>query len=224
MTNSIKHFTGFDISGKTEAELYEAAKSMGIEVDATMGKGKLIDEIFGAKCEGHYIQLEIASASAAPSAMQDALRVPAAGRPVRGSRTCPYFTPSNSKNWNVAAEVPRPWSFRYTTSRAGRFDSGWRIDTGQPRESFGGAPTPAGGDPWTVFTGMDWSSFSRFFDGGGSFDDLLGRIEWAITKRAVEAHRGNKTHAARTLKRSYRWLRKLEKEHMDLNPPTATDA
>ncbi|WP_309642601.1 lysine--tRNA ligase [Flavobacterium sp.] len=56
MTDSIKHFTGFDISGKSEAELYEAAKNMGIEVDATMGKGKLIDEIFGAKCEGNYIQ------------------------------------------------------------------------------------------------------------------------------------------------------------------------
>lgn len=56
MTDSIKHFTGFDISGKNEAELFEAAKGMGIEVDATMGKGKLIDEIFGAKCEGNYIQ------------------------------------------------------------------------------------------------------------------------------------------------------------------------
>ena len=56
MTDSIKHFTGFDISGKSEAELYEAAKGMGIEVNATMGKGKLIDEIFGAKCEGNYIQ------------------------------------------------------------------------------------------------------------------------------------------------------------------------
>jgi lysyl-tRNA synthetase, class II len=56
MTDSIKHFTGFDISGKTESELFEAAKSMNIDVDATMGKGKLIDEIFGAKCEGNYIQ------------------------------------------------------------------------------------------------------------------------------------------------------------------------
>jgi len=56
MTDSIKHFTGFDISGKTENELFEAAKSMGIEVNETMGKGKLIDEIFGAKCEGNYIQ------------------------------------------------------------------------------------------------------------------------------------------------------------------------
>ncbi len=56
MTDSIKHFTGFDISGKTENELFEAARAMNIDVDATMGKGKLIDEIFGAKCEGNYIQ------------------------------------------------------------------------------------------------------------------------------------------------------------------------
>ena len=56
MTDAIKQFTGFDISGKTEVELFEAAKSMHIEVDETMGKGKLIDEIFGAKCEGNFIQ------------------------------------------------------------------------------------------------------------------------------------------------------------------------
>ncbi|CAM3872168.1 lysine--tRNA ligase [Flavobacterium sinopsychrotolerans] len=56
MTDSIKHFTGFDISGKSETELFDAAIGMGIDVDATMGKGKLIDEIFGAKCEGNYIQ------------------------------------------------------------------------------------------------------------------------------------------------------------------------
>ncbi|MBP6074628.1 MAG: lysine--tRNA ligase, partial [Flavobacterium sp.] len=56
MTDSIKHFTGFDISGKSEAELFAAAKGMGIDVNETMGKGKLIDEIFGAKCEGNYIQ------------------------------------------------------------------------------------------------------------------------------------------------------------------------
>ena len=56
MTDAIKQFTGFDISGKNEAELFEAAKSMHIEVDETMGKGKLIDEIFGAKCEGNFIQ------------------------------------------------------------------------------------------------------------------------------------------------------------------------
>lgn len=56
MTDAIKQHTGFDISGKSESELFEAAKNMGIEVDQTMGKGKLIDEIFGAKCEPHYIQ------------------------------------------------------------------------------------------------------------------------------------------------------------------------
>ena len=56
MTDAIKNFTGFDISGKTENEIREAAKAMGIEVDTAMGKGKLIDEIFGQKCEANYIQ------------------------------------------------------------------------------------------------------------------------------------------------------------------------
>ncbi|GAA4177177.1 lysine--tRNA ligase [Sphingobacterium ginsenosidimutans] len=56
MTDSIKEFTGFDITGKTEDEIRIAAKGMGIDVNETMGKGKLIDEIFGAKCEGNYIQ------------------------------------------------------------------------------------------------------------------------------------------------------------------------
>jgi lysyl-tRNA synthetase class 2 len=56
MADSIKDFTGFDINGKTEDEIRDAAKGMGIEVDATMGKGKLIDEIFGEKCEANYIQ------------------------------------------------------------------------------------------------------------------------------------------------------------------------
>ena len=56
MTDAIKNFTGFDISDKTENEIREAAKAMGIEVDSAMGKGKLIDEIFGEKCEANYIQ------------------------------------------------------------------------------------------------------------------------------------------------------------------------
>ena len=56
MTESIRHFTGFDINGKSEDEIRIAAKRMGIEVDETMGKGKLIDEIFGEKCEANYIQ------------------------------------------------------------------------------------------------------------------------------------------------------------------------
>jgi lysyl-tRNA synthetase class 2 len=56
MRQSIIDFTGFDIAGKSEDELRAAAKGMGIAVDETMGKGKLIDEIFGEKCEGNYIQ------------------------------------------------------------------------------------------------------------------------------------------------------------------------
>ena len=56
MRQSIIDFTGFDIDRKSEEEIREAAKSMGIAVDETMGKGKLIDEIFGEKCEGNYIQ------------------------------------------------------------------------------------------------------------------------------------------------------------------------
>ncbi|WP_306565019.1 lysine--tRNA ligase [Flavobacterium lindanitolerans] len=56
MTDAIKKYTGFDISGKSEKEIFETARSMGIAVDETMGKGKLIDEIFGEKCEGNFIQ------------------------------------------------------------------------------------------------------------------------------------------------------------------------
>jgi lysyl-tRNA synthetase, class II len=56
MRDSILEFTGFDINGKSEDELRAACQSMGIEVNETMGKGKLIDEIFGEKCEGNYIQ------------------------------------------------------------------------------------------------------------------------------------------------------------------------
>ncbi|MBS1549748.1 MAG: lysine--tRNA ligase [Bacteroidetes bacterium] len=56
MTEAIQKFTGFDITGKTEKELFDFAQSIGIEVNETMGKGKLIDEIFGEKCEGNFIQ------------------------------------------------------------------------------------------------------------------------------------------------------------------------
>ncbi|RXQ96490.1 lysine--tRNA ligase [Ancylomarina salipaludis] len=56
MTDSIKEFTGFDITGKTEEELRAFCSEIGIEVDESFGKGKLIDEIFGEKCEGNYIQ------------------------------------------------------------------------------------------------------------------------------------------------------------------------
>ena len=56
MTDAIKHHTGVDISGMDVPQLIEACKSLGIETDNSMGKGKLIDEIFGEKCEPHYIQ------------------------------------------------------------------------------------------------------------------------------------------------------------------------
>jgi lysyl-tRNA synthetase, class II len=56
MTEAIKEHTGYDISGKTEKELFEICNKLGIETTPSMGKGKLIDEIFGEKCEHHYIQ------------------------------------------------------------------------------------------------------------------------------------------------------------------------
>ncbi len=56
MTEAILEHTGFDITGKSEEELRAFCKNSGIEVDESFGKGKLIDEIFGEKCEGKYIQ------------------------------------------------------------------------------------------------------------------------------------------------------------------------
>ncbi|MBP6429292.1 MAG: lysine--tRNA ligase [Bacteroidales bacterium] len=56
MRDSIIEHTGYDIVTMSEKELFDACKTMKIEVDNTMGKGKLIDEIFGEKCEHHYIQ------------------------------------------------------------------------------------------------------------------------------------------------------------------------
>ena len=56
MTEAIKDFTGIDITGMDEAQLRDVCKQLHIEIDDSMGKGKLIDEIFGEKCEGNYIQ------------------------------------------------------------------------------------------------------------------------------------------------------------------------
>ena len=56
MRDAIVQFTGFDIHGKSEDQIRKAAQDLGINVDMTMGKGKLIDEIFGEKCEGNFIQ------------------------------------------------------------------------------------------------------------------------------------------------------------------------
>ena len=56
MTEAIKEFTGYDITGMDEDALRDVCRKLGIEVDPSLGKGKLIDEIFGEKCEGNYIQ------------------------------------------------------------------------------------------------------------------------------------------------------------------------
>ena len=56
MRDAILGHTGFDIDGKSEEELREFCRGNGIETDPSMGKGKLIDEIFGEKCEGTFIQ------------------------------------------------------------------------------------------------------------------------------------------------------------------------
>jgi lysyl-tRNA synthetase class 2 len=56
MYDSILEHTGIDISGMNEAQLKDTCKQLGIHVENSMGKGKLIDEIFGTKCEHHYIQ------------------------------------------------------------------------------------------------------------------------------------------------------------------------
>lgn len=56
MLGAIKEHTGIDISGMNEEQLHAVCKKLGIETDASMGKGKLIDEIFGEKCEANYIQ------------------------------------------------------------------------------------------------------------------------------------------------------------------------
>ncbi len=56
MRDSILQYTGYDIYNMDEKQLFDACKALDIEVDETMGKGKLIDEIFGAKCEHNYVQ------------------------------------------------------------------------------------------------------------------------------------------------------------------------
>ena len=56
MAEAIKKYTGYDILGKTEEQLRDICDKLGIETDPSMGKGKLIDEIFGEKCEPNYIQ------------------------------------------------------------------------------------------------------------------------------------------------------------------------
>jgi lysyl-tRNA synthetase class 2 len=56
MIGAIKDHTGIDIDGMDEVQLREVCSKLNVPMDETMGKGKLIDEIFGEKCEGNYIQ------------------------------------------------------------------------------------------------------------------------------------------------------------------------
>ncbi len=56
MTDAIREKTGYDITGQSEEQLREACKRLGVEIDDTMGKGKLIDAIFGQYCEEELIQ------------------------------------------------------------------------------------------------------------------------------------------------------------------------
>lgn len=56
MLDSIKHFTGYDLTGMDENQIREVCVKLNMEIDDSMGKGKLIDEIFGEFCEGNYIQ------------------------------------------------------------------------------------------------------------------------------------------------------------------------
>ena len=56
MTDAIREKTGYDITGQSEEQLREACKRLEVEIDDTMGKGKLIDEVFGEFCEGTFIQ------------------------------------------------------------------------------------------------------------------------------------------------------------------------
>ncbi len=56
MFEAIEHYTGVDIAGMDESQLRKTAAEMGLDIDRTMGKGKIIDEIFGERCESHLIQ------------------------------------------------------------------------------------------------------------------------------------------------------------------------
>ncbi|HAH59742.1 MAG TPA: lysine--tRNA ligase, partial [Bacteroidales bacterium] len=56
MIDAIRDYAGVDITGKSEDELREICRQQGVDTDPSMGKGKLIDALFGEKCEDHLIQ------------------------------------------------------------------------------------------------------------------------------------------------------------------------
>ena len=68
---------------------------------------------------------------------------------------------------------------------------------------------------------IEWSTLRLALRKSGSLSTLLGQVEWAITSRAIEEYGGNKSRAARTLGRTYRWLRKLESEMTESQPPSS---
>ena len=71
---------------------------------------------------------------------------------------------------------------------------------------------------------VDWSALLKTLETRGSLTGLLNYLEWTITRRAVAEYGGNKSHAAKILGRTYRWLRKLESEMTDRKPPTTRSA
>jgi transcriptional regulator with GAF, ATPase, and Fis domain len=67
---------------------------------------------------------------------------------------------------------------------------------------------------------LEWGALLKTLEKSGSLTELLNHVEWSITRRAVAEYGGNKSRAAKILGRTYRWLRKLESEMTDLEPPT----
>jgi transcriptional regulator with GAF, ATPase, and Fis domain len=67
---------------------------------------------------------------------------------------------------------------------------------------------------------VDWAALLKTLEHRGSLTGLLNHVEWTITRRAVAEYGGNKSRAAKVLGRTYRWLRKLETEMTDREPPT----
>ena len=71
---------------------------------------------------------------------------------------------------------------------------------------------------------VDWNVLLKTLETRGSLTGLLNYLEWTITRRAVIEYGGNKSHAAKVLGRTYRWLRKLESEMTNRKPPTPRSA
>jgi len=68
---------------------------------------------------------------------------------------------------------------------------------------------------------VDWNALLKTLETRGSLTGLLNYLEWTITRRAVAEYGGNKSHAAKVLGRTYRWLRKLESEMTEPQPPSS---